>query len=55
MRVDTITIRARLILFHFLSGIMKNVEMSTEGTILIIGFDLTKEFGLSSSTCLELE
>ena len=28
---------------------MKNVEMNTEGNILIIKVDLTKEFGPSSS------
>ena len=28
---------------------MKNVEMSTEGTILTIKVDLTREFGPSSS------
>ena len=28
---------------------MKNVEMTTEGTILTIKIDLSKEFGLSAS------
>jgi len=36
MRVDTITIPARLIACNSLGGTMKDVEMSTEGSVLTI-------------------
>lgn len=51
MFIDTSAISAKLnqILIERGNTLMKNIEMKTEGNILTIKVDLTKEFGPSSS------